>query len=105
MGRTPGNARSMSPFAQVASDVLMQLPADPTAARRARRALNEARIPEDLQHTVDLLATELIANAVRHAGLQEGQQITLAARFIDDHIRVEVHDPGPGFDRERGMAG
>jgi anti-sigma regulatory factor (Ser/Thr protein kinase) len=95
----------MSPFAEVASDVLLTLPADPTAARRARRALHEAKLPEDLQHTVDLLSTEVIANAVRHAGLHDSQQITFAARFVGDFIRVEVHDPGPGFDVERERQG
>jgi anti-sigma regulatory factor (Ser/Thr protein kinase) len=95
----------MSPFAEVASDVVLTLPPDPTAARIARRALHGARLPEDLQHTVDLLATEVIANAIRHAGLDEDQQILFAARFIDDFIRVEVRDPGPGFDPERETEG
>jgi anti-sigma regulatory factor (Ser/Thr protein kinase) len=81
------------------------LPPDPTAARQARRALHEAQLPEDLRHTVDLLSTELIANAVRHADLGPGQQITFAARFVVDFIRVEVHDPGPGFDPERSREG
>jgi anti-sigma regulatory factor (Ser/Thr protein kinase) len=85
--------------------VLLELPPDPNAARSARRALREARIPEDLTHTVDLLATELIANAIRHAGLDASQRITFAARFVQDHIRVEVHDPGEGFDPARGMEG
>jgi anti-sigma regulatory factor (Ser/Thr protein kinase) len=95
----------VSPFTEAAADVLLALPPDPAAARRARVALQGARLPEDLQHTVDLLATELIANAVRHAGLRPGQQITFAARFIGDFIRVEVHDPGPGFDPERSRGG
>lgn len=95
----------MSPFAEVASDVLLTLPPDPVAARQARRALHEARVPEDLRHTVDLLSTELIANAIRHAQLDPDQRITFAARFVDDFIRVEVHDPGPGFDAQRGLAG
>ena len=95
----------MSPFTEVASDVLLKLPPDPTAPRRARRALHEARLPEDLQHTVDLLASEVVANAVRHAELAPDQEITFAARFVADFIRVEVHDPGPGFDPERGRDG
>lgn len=95
----------MSPFAQVTADVVLRLPPDPTAPRRARRALAEARVPEDLQHTVDLLSTELIANALRHGELGDGQVILFAARFAGDHIRVEVHDPGPGFDIEHGLAG
>ncbi|MFL5845712.1 MAG: ATP-binding protein [Solirubrobacteraceae bacterium] len=95
----------MSPFAEVAADVVLTLPPDPTAARRARRGLQEAHLPEDLQHTVDLLATELIANAVRHAELRSDQNIMFAARFIGDFIRVEVRDPGPGFDQDRAREG
>lgn len=101
----PGQTTSVSPFTEVAADVLLALPPEPAAARRARRALHDARLPEDLQHTVDLLATELIANAVRHADLGPGQEITFAARFVPDFIRVEVHDPGPGFDVERSREG
>jgi anti-sigma regulatory factor (Ser/Thr protein kinase) len=93
----------MSPFAEVVSDVRLTLPPEPTAARRARRALREARLPEDLQHTVDLLSTELIANAIRHGELVQGQEIGFTARIVGDFIRVEIHDPGPGFDRERAM--
>lgn len=86
------------PITELPSDVLVVLPAGPEAARQARRALHEARVPEDLEHTVGLLSTELIANALRHGGLGENDRITFAARFVSDHIRVEVHDPGPGFD-------
>lgn len=100
-----GQTSNVSPFAEVASDVLLSLPPDPSAARHARRALHAARVPEDLQHTVDLLSTELIANAIRHAQLTPDQQITFAARFVADFIRVEVHDPGPGFDLERTRGG
>lgn len=99
----PGTILVVSPITQMASDVVLALPPDPTAARRARRALHEAHLPEDLQHTVDLLATELIANSVRHAGLEGGQQITFAARFVEDFVRVEVHDPGAGFDPDEGL--
>lgn len=100
-----GTRHRVTPFAEVASDIVLRLPPDPTAARRARRALGEAGVPVDLQHTVDLLATEIIANALRHAQLGEDQHIVFAARFVDDFIRVEVGDPGPGFDVEQGMAG
>ena len=95
----------MSPFAPVTSDVLLRLPPDPSAARRARHRLHEARLPEDLSHTVDLLVTELVANAVRHANLQPDQEIFFAARFAGDHIRVEVADPGPGFDVDEATRG
>jgi anti-sigma regulatory factor (Ser/Thr protein kinase) len=95
----------MSPFTESASEVLLALPPEPTAARRARRALHEAHMPEDLEHTVGLLSTELIANALRHGQLAPEQQITFAASFVSDFVRVEVHDPGPGFDVEADAAG
>jgi two-component sensor histidine kinase len=85
--------------------VLLALPPDPRAARQARRALEEARIPDDLEHTVGLLVTELIANSLRHAGLEEDQKILLAARFVSELVRVEVHDPGPGFDPDTSLSG
>jgi anti-sigma regulatory factor (Ser/Thr protein kinase) len=84
---------------------LLALPPDPRAARQARRALAEAHIPDDLEHTVGLLVTELIANSLRHAGLEHDQRVTFAARFVPDLVRVEVHDPGPGFDPETGLGG
>src|SRR3954453_17230870 len=100
-----GRGQVVSPIKEAASDVLVRLPPDPSAARRARRTLDEARVPEDLKHTVNLLVTELVANAVRHGGLDDDQSIILAARFAGDHCRVEIHDPGPGFDVDRAMAG
>jgi len=95
----------MSPFAEVASDVLLKLPSDPAAARMARQALRQARLPDDLQHTVDLLSTEIIANAVRHGDMKPGEEITFAATFVEDFIHVEVHDPGPSFDVARAQQG
>lgn len=95
----------MTPFTEAPSDVLLALPPDPRAARHARRALAEAHIPDDLEHTVGLLSTELIANALRHAGVDDDQRITFAARFVSDMVRVEVHDPGPGFDPDEHMGG
>ena len=87
-------------YAEIAADVLLALPPAPTAARRARRALHDARVPEDLEHTVGLLTTELVGNAIRHGRLRADEKIVFAARFVTDFIRVEVADPGPGFDPE-----
>ena len=94
-----------SPILERAADVVLALPPEPASARVARRALHEARLPEDLEHTVDLLATELVANAVRHAGLEPDDRIIFAARFVEDHIRVEVAEHGRGFDPEQAVRG
>jgi signal transduction histidine kinase len=50
---------------------------------------------------VTLLATEIVSNAVRHAGLRTDQRIVFFARLNDDFARVEVADPGMGFDPDR----
>ncbi|MDX6703370.1 MAG: hypothetical protein QOF26_3596, partial [Baekduia sp.] len=52
-------------------------------------------------HTVALLTSELVGNAVRHAGpLNPAERIVFHARLGEDHVRVEVADHGPGFDPE-----
>jgi len=80
------------------ADVLLALEPRPESARLVRRALENQGIPEDITHTVMLLSTELVANALRHAGLQPDQRIVFFARTEGDFARVEVADPGPGFD-------
>jgi len=56
---------------------------------------------EDIEHTVTLLATEIVGNAVRHAALRADQRIVFFARLNDDFARIEVADPGTGFDPDR----
>lgn len=68
----------------------------PEATRAARRALIGGGLDPDLEHTTCLLASELITNAVRHAGAHGN--ILLRARLGDGFARVEVRDGGPGFD-------
>ena len=41
--------------------------------------------------------TELVANSVRHAGLDESDSITVTLELGDARLRVEVLDPGEGF--------
>ena len=82
------------------AQIRLALPPDPTSATRARRALVRAGLGEDLEHTVSLLTTELVTNAVKHAGLKERDRIVLLASLAPDFAHVEVHDGGPGFDPE-----
>jgi anti-sigma regulatory factor (Ser/Thr protein kinase) len=44
-----------------------------------------------------LLTTELVTNAVRHGG-RPGSEIDVTLLRTDTAVRVEVGDPGPGFD-------
>ena len=57
-----------------------------------------------------LLVTELVTNAVRHAGVGPERSLDLALRMSPGQVRVEVADSGGGFDpedepREGGHAG
>ena len=70
----------------------------PESARRARRALVQGGLDPDLDHTVSLLATELVTNSVRH--VPGHTRIRLEATMTEGFARVEVVDGGMGFDPE-----
>jgi serine/threonine-protein kinase RsbW len=69
------------------------------AAAQARRALDALTrgLPPRRRHDIELLVSELVTNAVRHAGLHAGDVIRLRAGVDGGTMRVEVHDPGRGF--------
>jgi anti-sigma regulatory factor (Ser/Thr protein kinase) len=77
-----------------------KLPASPEAAREARVALGElaAHVPAPEFDDLRLLVTELVTNSLRHGGLGAGDGIRLLVQVEPETLRVEVHDPGPGFD-------
>src|SRR5688572_9385124 len=69
-----------------------QLPATAVAAAEARgflRAVLETWALDGLGDVTELLATELVTNALRHAG----GPVTLRVAADADRIRVEVDDP------------
>jgi anti-sigma regulatory factor (Ser/Thr protein kinase) len=71
-----------------------RFPADPASAAKARRFLEEALRGWRFDHLVDvatLLASELVANAVLHAGTTIG----VVARIVPDRLRIEVYDDDP----------
>jgi anti-sigma regulatory factor (Ser/Thr protein kinase) len=78
----------------------VELTRDPDSAAEARRALGEVsdhltpRRLEDAQ----LLVSELVTNAIRHAGLDDDDVIRLVVVTTERALRIEVCDPGPGFD-------
>ena len=81
------------------TDILLAFAPIPDAVRAARHALRERGLNPDMDHTVSLLTSELMGNAVRHAGpLNPSERIVFHARLSDDYVRVEVADHGPGFD-------
>lgn len=80
------------------NDVVVAFPVTPKAVPAARRTLISEGLDPDLDHTVCLLASELVTNAIRHSGMTPDDRIVLAARLTPDFVRVEVRDGGRGFD-------
>jgi serine/threonine-protein kinase RsbW len=77
--------------------ILMSLPAAPSAATTARleitRGLSQ-RVAGGLLEDVRLLLTELITNALRHAGMTPDDEIAVKAELSEGTVRIEVRDPG-----------
>ena len=78
----------------------VRLPATFKATRLARAAVRDVPALEphhELQFAAALLTTELVANAVRHAGLAPDDDVALLVECADGLFHVEVSDSGPGF--------
>jgi anti-sigma regulatory factor (Ser/Thr protein kinase) len=80
--------------------VEMHLERTPDSAAEARRALSEIEAHVSARRLEDarLLVSELVTNAIRHAGLSDVDRITLILEVEDASLRIEVCDPGPGFE-------
>ena len=75
----------------------LRLSGGPTAPARARKALASLeRTLGELRPDVDLLLSELVSNAVLHANADHVDGLAVAD---PDCVRVEVSDPGSGFDQ------
>jgi anti-sigma regulatory factor (Ser/Thr protein kinase) len=85
----------------------LEIAATPDAAASARRWLDgiaPLRALGQVGFDVRLLATELVSNSVRHAGLDASEEIELRLDLTTTRLRMEVRDSGTGFDptlRER----
>jgi anti-sigma regulatory factor (Ser/Thr protein kinase) len=77
----------------------ISLAPQPSAPAVARRRLDDLRgeVPPERLEDLRLVVSELVANAVLHAGLHPAQRIGVRLRLCPDHLRVEVEDPGRGF--------
>jgi anti-sigma regulatory factor (Ser/Thr protein kinase) len=75
----------------------ISLPAEPASATTARTEVTRrlaARVTSGALEDVRLLLTELITNALRHAGMTPGDEIGVKAELLDGTVRIEVTDPG-----------
>ena len=78
-----------------------ELPAAPSAAPLARDAIRGevgARLREEELDIVEVLVSELVTNAVAHAGLDAGESVALHLAVAPERLRVELCDGGLGFD-------
>ena len=70
----------------------------PSVARAAVTGFCQAReIPADAVATLRLLVSEVVTNAVVHAGAKAGAAIELSVRVDAGVVRVEVTAQGSGF--------
>jgi anti-sigma regulatory factor (Ser/Thr protein kinase) len=80
----------------------LQLPPHPDSASRARHAVGELgrHLDGSQLRDVQLLVSELVTNAVRHARLNSRDVIDLEVEISERALHVEVRDSGPGFEPE-----
>jgi anti-sigma regulatory factor (Ser/Thr protein kinase) len=74
----------------------LELPASLDAPAEARHALDgwlSALVDRDTADQTRLAASELVANAVRHAGLSEHETFRLGGVSSDDRVHIEVEQP------------
>ena len=78
----------------------IELPRALESAATARQAVGELSesLPEEVLGDVRLLVSELVTNALRHAGLSDDERIALEVGVTATAVRVEVTDHGRGFD-------
>jgi anti-sigma regulatory factor (Ser/Thr protein kinase) len=94
--RAGGGSRGPSRFGP---RIEIELDPGPAAASEARAAVGllDGRADPDVLDDVRLLLSEVVTNAVRHAGSPTGAKIGLAVSMSDGAVRVEVTDAGRGF--------
>jgi anti-sigma regulatory factor (Ser/Thr protein kinase) len=81
-------------------DIDLRLAPDVRAPEAARRSLDALRPSVDgaVVDEAMLLVSELVTNSVRHAELGPDDTIAVRVLTTPSALRIEVADPGPGFD-------
>ncbi len=88
------------PRAAAEPRVRLRLSADEGAPALARDALGAlaGRLSAERLESLELVASELVTNAVRHGTESDREEITLTADLQANAVAVTVTDPGSGFD-------
>jgi anti-sigma regulatory factor (Ser/Thr protein kinase) len=87
----------------VLPEIDLRLRPDENSPAEARRSLEALRpgLNDLLVDDAVLLVSEVVSNSVRHASLDETDAIEVRIRGSHSKLRVDVSDPGPGFDPDR----
>ncbi len=78
----------------------VDLPRNAEAPRLARQSVQRkagAQLNHAEREIVEILMTELVTNAVVHAGRDAGENVIIRFAVAPERIRVEVCDRGVGF--------
>src|SRR5215218_5082052 len=67
------------------------------AFARATVAAMSSGLPEEVVSDIELLTTELVTNALKHATVSQSEQI-IVRLVLHDRVRVEVIDSGRPFE-------
>src|SRR5690348_10795169 len=68
------------------------------AVAEARREVVSLPVPQAAREQLALVVSELVTNAVLHAGAAPGDAVRLRIRVRSGRARIEVRDCGAGFD-------
>lgn len=89
------------PSPTVTRHVRRVLAARPEAVADARHAVRALPVDEVARGTLELLISELVTNAVLHAGMGPEDPISVHITSRGDRVRLAVRDSGPGFSGSR----
>jgi anti-sigma regulatory factor (Ser/Thr protein kinase) len=84
----------------MSSQMMVRLQPTPAAVGLARQQLDRMRhrLTDEAYEDSRLMVSELVTNSLRHAALSTDQEIELVMALQGETLRVEVGDPGPGFE-------
>ena len=82
--------------------ISVNIPVQPEAVAMARDAVVQAVVDQrsSAQRIDDLrlLTSEIVTNALRHAGMGSQDSLVVGVEISQDRVRVQVADHGQGFD-------
>jgi anti-sigma regulatory factor (Ser/Thr protein kinase) len=86
----------------------LEVPGGPEAPAVARNELQRrlaGRVPRRVLDDAGLLVSELVTNSIVHGGVGASGVLGLRLALRGERVRIEVSDPGPGFDPEAPRSG